>query len=187
MVGSGLESRTAPIYIFLDDLDKYNYYSAKILVIKKDTLSSELESANVTIDSKYKLLVRGAIVIVYPKRSVTIDYPEGELSAVLEGSTIYLKIRSVEKVSKVTATNVTESTLGELMKKGVIKMWNPWKELPITVMLSTALLMAMSVVYSATGYQDIVGVASFAIAALTIIVAYIALAIWFANTIGVPS
>ncbi|UXD22822.1 hypothetical protein IPA_08555 [Ignicoccus pacificus DSM 13166] len=186
----GMNKIVSPIYIFLDNMEQYNYYSAKIITVTKKGFFTYLANANVTIDGKYKIPVYGSVVIVYPKKNVKLSYPGGTLDVVLGGNEIYLTLKSMKKQPKPVAKNQTQKTevsIGELMKEGKIKMWNPWKNLPAILMLSTSLLLSMSVVYTAGSYPDLIGAAAFAIAALTIIAVYIALAIWFANTIGAPS
>ena len=188
----GMTKTVAPIYVFLDDLNKYVYYSAEVVAVKRSGFMGTLADTWVVIDGKYNVTVNGAVEIVYPKQMVSLKYPGGELMAPLQGSVIYVRLpqgyvgKAKKETTPLNVTSLPGMSLGELIKKGVIKEWNPWHNLPATAMLATSLLLSLAIIYTAPSYGDLTSAIAFSVASLTVVLVTVALALYFASTIGAP-
>lgn len=110
-----------------------------------------------------------------------------ELMVPLGNSIIQLEVEENRKPIESEKVQPIEEVLPKLMRSGTIQPWNPWRKLPLVILLSSAMLLSIGIVSSTQTPGNVLQAMSFAISSITIVLTLIALSIWFANLIGTPS
>ncbi len=178
LISSGLRSLVAPVVVYLDNPAQYNYYSSIIEIVEKRGLFGNLASAQVVIDDKYTLKVNGAVALVYPNKTITIEVDGKKVVAPLGNSIIKIAVtRKAKQAPQGNKTAVIEAVLPKLMKTGVIKPWNPWRGLPSVALLSTSLLISLGIASATQNPTNLVQAFDFAFNALSLVLTAIALSV----------
>lgn len=85
--GTAIQS---PLYILIKETPSYNYYSSKIIAVYDEV--NKPANVDVILDDKYNLQINGSIVLVYPKKEVTLTVLNKKLKFNLGGNEIIIKI-----------------------------------------------------------------------------------------------
>ncbi len=158
---------TSPLVSILKE-EASGCYSIKLVLTRSPIVRSPA-TAQITLDGKYKIPVKGSVIIIYykPEASITINGKTYRL--LLDGSTAQLIVSQAMKPKKPKVSNVTVgvSLVTALKKAG---KWNPVKELPALLSLSTAFALSLGVLNSGVEPTTAWGSIAYALAAFNILV-----------------
>ncbi len=146
-----------------------NCYSLKLVLLRSPLVKTPA-SAEVILDGKYRLSVRGSVVIIYYKPEATITINNNTYKLLMDGGVAKLIIKKREihhKPLKTTNITVEASLVTALKKAG---RWNPVKELPALLSLSTAFVLSIGVLNSGVEPTSAWGSIAYALAAFNILV-----------------
>ena len=143
-------------------------YSIKLVLTKSSIVKSPAE-AQIILDGKYKIHIKGSVVIIYYKPEANITINGKTYKLLLDGSTARLVVTHKVKPRKPKISNVTVSvSLVTALKKA--GKWNPVKELPALLSLSTAFALSLGVLNSGVEPTTAWGSIAYALAAFNILV-----------------